>query len=102
MKEYSETFYKSKTWQKCRDGYLRSVGGLCEICLQRGYYVPAEIVHHKKHITPNNIDNPQITLDWKNLQAVCSACHNKLHKRHGFANSRYTVDASGHVEILQD
>ena len=94
MQEYAEDFYKSKKWQACRDAYLRSVNMLCERCLQDGLMRPAEIVHHKKHITPKNINNPDITLNWNNLQAVCRKCHGELHEKHF---RRYIVQADGTI-----
>ena len=95
MREFAETFYKSKAWQNCREGYLRSKGGLCENCLQHGRVVPGVIVHHKIHLTPFNIDNPEITLDWNNLELVCRDCHALIHKGQG--SRRYEVDEDGRV-----
>ena len=71
------------------------MGGLCELCLKEGIYTPADIVHHKVYINPTNIDNPDITLNWKNLQAVCITHHNQIHNR--TVQRRYTVDEFGHV-----
>lgn len=94
MKEYAETFYKSKTWQKCRDGYLRSVGGLCEQCMKEGRFTPAVIVHHKVHISPVNITDPNVTLDWNNLEALCRDCHAQQHTH---KKKRFRVDEIGRV-----
>jgi len=73
-KEWAKSFYQSKAWKKCRDGYIKSVYGLCERCGKPGY-----IVHHKKYITPKNINDPNITLNWDNLEYICQDCHNKEH-----------------------
>ena len=78
-KEYAKSFYKSRAWQKCRDGYISSVNGLCEECLSKGAYRPGYIVHHIEHITPSNINDPRITLNFDNLQYVCLECHNRIH-----------------------
>ena len=78
-KDYSKAFYNSKAWQQCRDGYISSVNGLCEECLSKGRYKPGYIVHHIKHITPTNINDPNITLNFDNLQYVCLECHNHIH-----------------------
>lgn len=94
MKEYAEKFYKSKAWQHTRQTYLERVGGLCERCLRRGLYVPAEIVHHRVHIGPENINDPRVTFDPKNLEALCRSCHADEHM--GGAK-RYTVDEYGRV-----
>lgn len=92
MQEYAERFYKSRAWRECRDAYIKSVGGLCERCLERGLYTPGEIVHHKKHITPDNIDDPTVTLNWDNLMLVCRNCHGELH-----GGKRCKVDEFGRV-----
>ncbi len=94
MKPYAEGFYKSKAWQKTRNAYMKSKRGLCEICMSKGLIKPCEIVHHKIELTPENITNPDITLNWNNLQCVCRDCHAKIHDRSG---KRYKVDEFGRV-----
>jgi len=94
VKEYAKSFYSSKTWQRCREGYKKSVGGLCERCLKQGRYTPGVIVHHKVHISPENIDDPNVTLDWRNLELVCRDCHAV---EHGAAEHRYEADALGRI-----
>ena len=37
------------------------------------------IVHHKNHISKDNIYNTDITLDFNNLELLCMDCHNKEH-----------------------
>lgn len=74
-KEYAKSFYKSKAWQRCRDEYAKSVNWLCEDCLEQGIYKPGEIVHHMIEITPENINDPMVTLNWDNLRLVCRECH---------------------------
>jgi 5-methylcytosine-specific restriction endonuclease McrA len=80
MKEYAKKFYKSKRWQNCRNSYFKKCGGLCERCLKKGQIVPGEIVHHKTYITENNINNPNITLNFDNLELLCRECHKEEHK----------------------
>ena len=94
MKPYAERFYKSPQWKRCRDAYMRSTGGLCEDCYKEGRIVPAEEVHHKIFITPQNINDPSITLNPGNLVALCRECHRK---RHGASERRYVVDSNGRV-----
>ena len=60
----------------------------------KGIYKPGEIVHHKIPIDPTNINNPDITLNWNNLQYVCRDCHAKIHDR---KNRRYKIDEMGRV-----
>lgn len=95
MKNFAERFYKSKRWQANRDAYAASVGGLCEACAKQGLVVPGEIVHHKIELTPENINDPAITMAWSNLELVCRDCHGRRHsKKQG---RRYVVDAAGNV-----
>lgn len=94
MKEYAERFYKSKAWQRCREGYAKSRGRLCERCLKRGIYKPGVIVHHRVHLTPENITDPAVALDWGNLELLCRDCHGEAHEKH---RRRYRIDALGRV-----
>lgn len=96
MKEYAKEFYKSTAWKKCRETYIKSVGGLCEICAKHGKVTPAEEVHHIKHINEKNITDTNITLAWSNLCAVCRECHRREHSKHK-QSLRYTIDEYGRV-----
>jgi 5-methylcytosine-specific restriction enzyme A len=95
MKEFARTFYKSKAWRNCRKTYAQSVGGLCEQCLKNGIYKAGEIVHHKTALTPDNINDPDISLSWDNLELLCRDCHAKAHG----STKRYKVDEMGRVII---
>ena len=94
MREFAQGFYTSRAWKQCRDGYAKSVGGLCEICLTKGLYRAGEIVHHKIHLTPDNIHDPDIALSWDNLQLVCRDCHAQIHSE---KNTRYIIHDDGTV-----
>ena len=95
MREFAERFYKSKAWQKTRDLYAKSVHGLCEDCLAKGELVPGQIVHHLEELTPENINDPTVTLAFGNLRLVCRDHHKQYH-RPG-RQRRYCVDESGRV-----
>ena len=97
MKEYASSLYSSKAWQKTRDAYKKSVGGLCEICWAKGIAKPGEIVHHKTPITPENINDTNVTLSFSNLQLVCRDCHAHIHDR---KKRRYKLDELGRVIFL--
>ena len=73
---------------------MKSVGGLCEDCYKNGKIIPAEEVHHIVWLNETNIHDPNITLNWRNLVALCRECHRK---RHGARQTRYTVDEFGRV-----
>lgn len=92
-------FYSSGVWKKCRASYRKSVGGLCERCLKMGIYTPGEIVHHCiEHVTPENVENPEVTLSFNNLELLCRDCHAKEHEEiYGHERRRYLVDDSGRV-----
>ena len=79
LNPFAKPFYKSKAWQQCRAGYIKSVNGWCERCIAKNKYVKGYIVHHKTYITEDNISDPMITLNWKNLEYLCHNCHNKEH-----------------------
>lgn len=74
-KEFAKDFYKSKAWKICRSSYIKSVNGVCERCGSVGY-----IVHHKIHLDEININNPEVSLNWDNLEYLCLECHNQHHK----------------------
>ena len=99
MKEYAAKFYKSKAWQACRNAYVHQARGLCEPCLMAGRVTPGEIVHHKIHLTPDNIHQPEVTMDFSNLELVCRECHAKEHDQNRAAR-RFTVDELGRVSPL--
>lgn len=74
MKPWAEWFYKSNAWTECRYAFLVSKYFICERCSGA-----AVIAHHKIYLTPQNIHDPDITLNWDNLEALCQDCHNKEH-----------------------
>lgn len=73
-REFAKKFYNSKEWIKCREAFKQSKFGICERCGMLG-----EEVHHKEHLTPENINDPYITLSWDNLELLCQSCHSKEH-----------------------
>ena len=83
MKDWAKKFYKSQAWLKCRNAYIRKRvgidGGLCEECKDDLGF----IVHHKEHLTPENVADPEISLNEENLEYVCKACHDQF-EGHGF------------------
>lgn len=87
-----ERFYTSRAWKRCRKAFLDSKQGLCEICLSKGLIVPATEAHHKIHLTPENINDPSVSLNHDNLIALCSDCHHEMHQ-----TKRWRCDAMGRV-----
>ena len=77
--EFARRLYNSYAWQRCRASYIASVGGLCERCLARGLIVAGEHVHHKVHLTAENVNDPDVALNPANLELLCAACHTREH-----------------------
>lgn len=96
-REFARWFYDSSEWRKCRAAFIShriSVdGGMCEICHERLGY----IVHHKKKLTPININNPDVSLSFSNLQYVCLDCHNREHGKKGKTEMRCAFTEDGDV-----
>lgn len=85
-------FYNSEAWQEKRLQILRRDHWQCQECLRRVMNANTEgrtlagedriiaratQVHHIIHLE----DAPELGLADDNLEAVCLACHNKLHGR---------------------
>lgn len=98
-REFSKSFYNSKEWKVVR-----------EYCLIRDHYscvkcgMPAEEVHHKIHLSPENIHNTSITLNPSNLICLCKDCHFAEHrqdkadgiaKANGLPEYEYTFNDEG-------
>ena len=93
----TDWFYKTKAWKDCRKAYAKSVGGLCEHCYAKGRITAGEIVHHVIHLSPQNMHDPQITLNWDNLVLLCRDCHGNEHRTN---KKRFKVDAMGKITII--
>lgn len=89
--DYAKPFYNSRAWIKCRDAFMASKNYVCEIC--GGLAV---ICHHVEPITPANIENPNVSLNWALLMAVCVECHNSLHGTSAVAEG-LMFDAHGNL-----
>ena len=96
MKEYAKKFYKSKQWAEVREKVWQRDRGLCQRCLKNGVIKEANTIHHINPITPDNINDPEVTLNPDNLVTLCMDCHAAVHKG---VEPRYTVDELGRVII---
>jgi 5-methylcytosine-specific restriction protein A len=78
-KDWAKPFYNSKAWELVRDCFVeerRSIdGGMCQRCGRE----PGLIVHHKIHLTPNNVNDSEISLNQTNFEYICQDCHNREH-----------------------
>ena len=82
-------FYRSEAWQLARQERIVAANGCCEKC-----GAPGEEVHHIIHLTPENVDDPNVTLNQKNLILLCKECHNK---EHGRFRKTILFDAEGNI-----
>lgn len=78
-------FYTSPEWERLRAEVLADDHHECQLCKARGWYVPANTVHHVNHVR----QHPELALNktyvdadgnvQKNLVSLCRACHEKIH-----------------------
>lgn len=94
MRTFQTNFYGSQAWKDCRAAYIKSVGGLCERCRSRGIITAGVVVHHKTHVNQDNVNDPNVTLNFDNLQLLCVQCHADVHAKN---QKRYNVDKFGRV-----
>lgn len=80
--EFSRKFYKSKEWTSLREQILLERGPICTMCGEVIVESKFIQVHHQEELTPENINDKNITLNPDNLQVLCQVCHNKLHGRY--------------------
>lgn len=83
-KEWAKPFYNSKAWKQARDLYIQmrieTDGGLCETCGE----VPGYIVHHKIPLTPDNINDYDVSLKLDNFEYDCKSCHDQKEEHEGW------------------
>jgi hypothetical protein len=89
---YAVSFYNSLAWRRCQTAFMKSKNYICERC--GGL---AKIAHHIIFITPENISDPMITLNWDNLQALCLDCHNSIHGNGGPCVEGLCFDEDGNL-----
>jgi 5-methylcytosine-specific restriction protein A len=70
------TFYRSKDWRITSRAKLQDVGYKCEARLAGCQGLAVEVHHTKPIQTPEGWD---LRLEWSNLEAVCTSCHNGRH-----------------------
>ena len=70
MRAFAKDFYLSAAWRRMRAYIFTRDMGLCVRCGR-----PGEIVHHKIHLSPENINDLSIALGEDNLELLCRECH---------------------------
>ena len=87
------TFYRSKSWQnllrKIKSERLNQDGDIiCEYCgkpIIKKFYC---IGHHKIALTPQNVNDVNISLNPENVALVHHRCHNQIHSKFFNTNDR--------------
>lgn len=92
MQAFAKEFYLSKAWRETREYIFKRDMGLCVRCGK-----PGEIVHHKEHLTPQNINNPDITLSEENLETLCRECHAIEHQGEAATAEGLMFDDKGNL-----
>ena len=77
-------FYKSRAWRGLALKIIKMRHNECEMCKQRGRYTPAKLVHHVKPLK----QAPELAYDSNNLMALCHDCHEAIHERGIYAESK--------------
>lgn len=96
-------FYDRAAWRVARENALMRDRYLCVLCKKQGDIKPADVVHHKIHLSLDNMDNPKIAYNLDNLISLCSEHHVEVHRgEHGKGRMNleehpynYTFDANG-------
>lgn len=92
MREFARSFYLSKEWRRAREYIITRDAGLCVRC-----GAPGVIVHHREHLTPENISNPEIALGENNLELLCRECHALAHAGELATDSGLMFDKEGNI-----
>ncbi len=90
-------FYKSKQWKKVRDAYFNNQRGVCERCHKTNKKM---IVHHKIELNEFNVLDPNVSLNFDNLELLCIDCHNKEH--FSTHKSHHSVNFKPNGEVIID
>lgn len=96
-REFSKKFYNSKRWKDIRKNFISSKFGICERCGRPN----AKQVHHKEYLTEENINNPDISIDFNNLELLCDTCHqNEHHKKMSAIMDGLFFDEDGNLKKI--
>ena len=95
-KEGAVEFYGSRKWKRCRKNYL-SLHPVCEQCEKLGRITPAKIVHHKIYLDTQSYKDPEVALNFDNLESLCFDCHRSEHFRNKDCRDGLYFDADGNI-----
>lgn len=110
-RDFSRHIYHSARWaslQKLAMERTETTTGMCppfmcERCYKHGILKPAKVVHHITFITPENVNDPSVTLNLDNLTRLCQDCHAAVHSSDPDAGpKRYRFDEHGNMVPNED
>lgn len=82
---WAREFYNSKAWRNLRARLIVENNFLCAECGESYLKESAQLVgHHIKELTPENINDYNISLNPANIKIICRKCHDKAHERFSF------------------
>lgn len=89
--DFAIQFYNSKAWRDLRELLIIERGGKCERSGKVFTDTSKLIGHHKIELTPQNINDPSISLNPDKIEIISIDEHNKEHKRFGHKQGVYIV-----------
>ena len=89
-------FYGSQRWKKCRAKYLK-LHPICERCDKQGIITKADHVHHVVPLEVGTYNDPMVSLNFENLEALCFNCHNAEHHKNKDCRDGLFFDAAGNL-----
>jgi 5-methylcytosine-specific restriction endonuclease McrA len=92
MQEFARHIYRSRNWERLRAYIIQRDDGLCVRCGD-----PGNTVHHKIHLTPQNVNDPAIVFGEDNLELLCERCHGQEHMTKSAAGKGFRFDAEGNL-----
>ncbi len=82
---WAKQFYNSKAWRQLRERLIVENNFLCADCGESYLKDSTQLVgHHIKPLTPENINDANISLNPANIKIICRKCHDKAHERFSF------------------
>ena len=86
---WAKKFYNSNQWRTLRQRLIVEAHFLCALCGD-SYLKDSSLLvaHHINELSPNNVTDPNVALNPRNIQIICRRCHDKIHRRFEFGGSR--------------
>lgn len=100
--EVKTKFYNSLAWRRLSQYYAKSRGWICECCHNKNIDYSRPIYkqlhcHHKVELSDENINDPDIALNEKNLVLLCQKCHNHFTVKHEVLAPGLVFDENGMI-----